>query len=126
MLSFIVCQHPPPPPFKYFYLPQSFKAPSLLEHIICLPFPPFLVQKSLLPNLLISLVKLVKTSDFSKHVSPYDFMTLCYTGKYHVQATIHELHNSKSSKTKLTNLHNVSDENRNDSKCYQKLIILKV
>ena len=38
----------------------------------------------------------------------------------------HKLYNSKSSKTKLTDLHNISDKNHHDSKLCQKVIILKV
>ena len=40
---------------------------------------------------------------------------------------IHKLYNkSKSSKTKLTVLHYISDKNHNDSKFCQKVVILQV
>ena len=39
---------------------------------------------------------------------------------------MHNLYKSKSSKTKLTDLHYISDNNHNDSKLCQKAIILKV
>ena len=44
----------------------------------------------------------------------------------HICIIIHELYQSKASKTKITDLHDISDKNHNDSKLCQKVIIMEV
>ena len=44
----------------------------------------------------------------------------------HIQVIIHKLYNSKFSKTKFTDLHYITDENHNDSKFYQRVIVTEV
>ena len=44
----------------------------------------------------------------------------------HIHGIVRKLYKSKSSKTEFTDLHYISDKNRNDSKLCQKVIIPKV
>ena len=63
------CQPPlPPSNISPLLLPHS-KVSPLIENITCPPSTLFLKQKFLFLDLLISFIKPLKTSDFSKHVS---------------------------------------------------------
>ena len=61
-----------------------------------------------------------------KTYTTYTYTQIYYNKVYisHIHITIHKLYMSKSSKTKLTDLHYIGDKNYSESKLSQKAIIL--